>query len=81
MGAEQYEQARQLGEETLARSRRTLGEDHFHTLFVAIILAAALRGLGQHEQAHQLAQDTLTRMRRILGDNLRFPSYRGDIAF
>jgi hypothetical protein len=42
----QYEAARQLGEETLVRSRRGLGEDHPDTLTSASNLAANLRGLG-----------------------------------
>ncbi len=65
----QYERARLLGEDTLTRCRRVLGNDHPITLRSATYLAATLRELGQHEAAHQLGEETLTRMRRVLGDD------------
>jgi ornithine cyclodeaminase/alanine dehydrogenase-like protein (mu-crystallin family) len=65
----QYEQARQLGEDTLTRMRRVLGDDHPHTLESAGSLAVALREVGQYEQARQLGEDTLARTRRVLGDD------------
>jgi hypothetical protein len=43
-----YEQARELEEAVLARSRRVLGEDHPDTLVSANNLAADLRDLGEH---------------------------------
>jgi DNA-binding SARP family transcriptional activator/tetratricopeptide (TPR) repeat protein len=64
-----YEQARRLGEDTLAHMRRVLGEDHPHTLRSAYILAVSLRELGQYEQARRLSEDTLTRCRRVLGND------------
>jgi hypothetical protein len=64
-----YKQARRLGEETLTRQRRVLGDDHPHTLLSATLLAHTLRELGQYEPARQLAEDTLTRARRVLGDD------------
>jgi tetratricopeptide (TPR) repeat protein len=63
-----YEQARELGEDTLLRCRRVLGDVHPTTLFTAYSLAAALRELGQYEQARELDEDILTRYRRVLGD-------------
>ncbi len=68
----QYEQARQLGEDTLTRLHRILGDDHPHTLIATSILAVALRGLGQYERARQLGEDTLARMRRVLGEDHAF---------
>lgn len=65
----QGERGRQLGEDTLARCRRVLGENHPHTLRAAYTLAAALGEAGQDEQACQLGEDTLTRMRRVLGED------------
>ena len=65
----QYEQARQLQQDTLTRCRRVLGEDHPRTLVSASRLALDLHALGQYEQARQLQQDTLTRRRRVLGDD------------
>ena len=55
----QYERARQLGEDTLTRYRRVLGEDHPHTLRTADTFAAILREVGQYEQARQLGENTL----------------------
>jgi len=65
----QWEQARQLGEDTLTRCRRVLGDDHPDTLRSATILTANLRDLGYHEQARELGEDTLTRCRRALGND------------
>jgi hypothetical protein len=65
----QYQQARQLGEDTLTRCRRVLGDDHPDTLRSAFILATTLQGLGQYQQARQLGEDTLVRWRRVLGDD------------
>jgi Tetratricopeptide repeat len=59
----QYEAARRLDEDTLARLHRVLGKDHPHTLASASNLVADLRALGQHEAAHQLDEDTETRRR------------------
>ncbi len=52
----QYERARQLGEDTLTRCRRVLGEDHSDTLISADILAVTLRELEQYEAARQLGE-------------------------
>ncbi len=65
----QFEQARQLGEETLARCRQTLGDDHPHTLTTANSLAVTLLNGGQFRQAHQLAEDTYAPRRRVLGED------------
>ena len=43
----EYQAARELDEDTLARSRRVLGEDHPDTLRSANNLAADLRELGE----------------------------------
>jgi len=47
----QYEQSRQLAEDTLTRQRRVLGDDHPHALESAHNLALDLRDLGHDEQA------------------------------
>ena len=62
-----YQQARTLDEDTLARSRRVLGEDHRDTLASASNLAVDLSALGDYEQARTLDEDTLARSRRVLG--------------
>ena len=53
----QYNQARLLQEDTLARRRRVQGADHPDTLEIADGLAADLRKLGDH----QAAPDSLAR--------------------
>ncbi|MEU1619100.1 tetratricopeptide repeat protein [Streptomyces sp. NPDC005722] len=63
------EQARALAEDTVARRRRVLGEDHPNTLTTASNLAIWLAALGVTEQARALAEDTLTRRRRVLGED------------
>jgi hypothetical protein len=55
---DRYGQARDLNEDTLARRRRTLGEDHPDTLASASGLAAALAALGEHQAARDLDEDT-----------------------
>jgi Tetratricopeptide repeat len=59
----------QLDEDTLARRRRVLGDDHPDTLTSANNLAAGLRAAGDHEGARRLDEDTLARQRRVLGDD------------
>jgi hypothetical protein len=49
-----YEQARQLNEDTLARRRRVLGDDHPSTLISASNFANSLRELRDREQSRQL---------------------------
>ena len=56
-------------EDTLMRSRRTLGEDHYTTLESAHTLARRLGDLGEYKQARALAEDTLMRRRRALGED------------
>ncbi|MGV9249791.1 tetratricopeptide repeat protein, partial [Streptomyces sp. NPDC003710] len=65
----QSEEARTLGEDTLTRRRRVLGEDHPDTLITASNLAVRLAALGQSEEARTLGEDTLTRRRRVLGED------------
>jgi hypothetical protein len=55
----EYQAARELGEDTLARRRRVLGEDHPDTLTSAHGLAISLRGVGEHQAARELDEDTL----------------------
>jgi Tetratricopeptide repeat len=71
--------ARELGEDTLARRRRILGEDHPDTLTSAFILAAQLSELGEYQAARELGEDTLDRRRRVLGD--RHPDTIGSYGF
>ena len=54
--------ARALDEDTLARRRRVLGDDHPDTLTSANNLAADLRALGEHAAARELDEDTLARL-------------------
>ena len=46
----EYQQARALDQDTLARRRRVLGEDHPDTLTSGDNLAADLNALGEHER-------------------------------
>ena len=64
-----YAEARDLDEDTLARRRRVLGEDHPDTLTSANNLAIDLRNLGEYQAARELDEDTLARHRRVLGDD------------
>ena len=61
--------ARELDEDTLARRRRVLGEDHPDTLASASNLAVDLRDLGEDQAARELDEDTLARRRRVLGED------------
>jgi hypothetical protein len=65
----EYPQARALDEDTLARRRRILGDDHPDTLTSASQLANDLFGLGNYPQARELQEGMLSRRRRILGDD------------
>ncbi|MET8956441.1 tetratricopeptide repeat protein [Streptomyces sp. NPDC004533] len=65
----QTEEVRTLGEDTLARRRRVLGEDHPSTLNTAANLAIDLAALGQREEVRTLGEDTLARRRRVLGED------------
>jgi hypothetical protein len=53
--------ARRLNEDTLARRRRVLGEDHPDTLTWASNLARGLSALGEHTAAQQLDEWIRTR--------------------
>jgi tetratricopeptide (TPR) repeat protein len=64
-----YQQARTLHEDILARRRRLQGEDHRDTLTAAHNLAVDLSVLGEHAQARTLNEDILVRRRRILGED------------
>jgi Tetratricopeptide repeat len=58
----------QLDEDTLARRRRVLGEDHPDTLASADNLAISLQGV-RGQAARELGEDTLARRRRVLGED------------
>ena len=66
---DQFAEACELNEDTLARDRRVQGEDHPNTLASASNLANDLRCLGEHQAARDLAEDTLARYRRLLGED------------
>ncbi len=63
----QYDDARHLDEDTLARLRRMLGPDHPRTLSTADNLAVDLHEAGHLLAARELAKDTLARRRRVRG--------------
>jgi len=60
--------ARSLNEDTLARRRRVLGENHPLTLLAASNLAVSMHATGAHDAAQALDRETLARRRRTLGD-------------
>ncbi|NED04569.1 tetratricopeptide repeat protein [Streptomyces sp. SID6648] len=64
-----FRNARPIIEDTLTRRRRTLGEDHLHTLQSANDLAAVLYELGDHAEAGRMHEYTLTRRRHTLGED------------
>ena len=64
-----YDLARQLGEDTLLRCRKVLGDNHPDTLHAANYFAVWLHEMGAFEQARQLNTDTLARRRRVFGDD------------
>ena len=70
-------EARDLGQDTLDRMRRVLGDDHPSTLMCANNLSLDLRANGDIQAARDLDQDTLDRMRRMRyrcgGGSLRAP--------
>ena len=59
----------QRDEDTLARRRRDLGEDHPDTLASASNLAVSLCAAGEYQAARELGEDTLARRRRVLGED------------
>ncbi len=59
----------QLDQDTLARRRRDLGEDHPDTLTSASNLAMLLDRLGEPQAARELADDILALRRRVLGED------------
>jgi Tetratricopeptide repeat len=61
--------ARGLNQDTLARRRRILGDDHHDTLCSANSLAVDLIAVSDLHAARMLTQDTLTRRRRVLADD------------
>ncbi|RKT56508.1 FxSxx-COOH system tetratricopeptide repeat protein [Saccharothrix australiensis] len=67
--AEDYERARVLGEDTLARLKKVSGDDDPTTLMAATNLANVLQWMGEGDQARRLNEDTLARRRRLLGDD------------
>jgi hypothetical protein len=68
-GVNDHQRARGLDEHTLARLRRTLGEDHAHALGLASNLANYLRSSGELQDARDLDEDILARRRRLFGDD------------
>ncbi|MFJ6843014.1 FxSxx-COOH system tetratricopeptide repeat protein [Streptomyces griseoluteus] len=65
----QYVNARSIIEDTLARRRRDLGEDHPDTLQSANDLASTLRELGEYDTARRMLEDALERRVRVLGED------------
>jgi tetratricopeptide (TPR) repeat protein len=68
-GLGRYQEAHDLDEDTLARSRRVLGDNHIRTLNRANALAMRLDDLGNSHAALELLEDTLRRARQVLGDD------------
>jgi tetratricopeptide (TPR) repeat protein len=64
-------EARELGQDALARRRRLLGDDDPRTLATANNLAVSLGRLGEIQRARELYEDTLWRQRRTLGGDHR----------
>ena len=65
----EFERARELDEDMLARQRRALGESHPDTLDSAARLALSLSSVGEHRRAQELIEDVLVRRRRVFADD------------
>ena len=65
----EYAKALELHQDTLARRRRVLGDDHPGTLHSANDQAVNLDSLGRIREALELYQDTYDRRRRVLGED------------
>jgi hypothetical protein len=63
----EYEKARELNKETLARCWRVLGDDNPDTLKTAANLAVDLHRLGEYQIARELNEDILARSRQVFG--------------
>ena len=63
-----YQQARVIHEDTLARRQRVLGEDHPLTLITVQSVVADLEAVGEHEQARTLTEDIVVRRWRLGND-------------
>jgi hypothetical protein len=63
------DQARQLGEDSLSRSRRLYSDGDPDTLAIANNLAIDLHNLGDYHAARELNEQTLQHLRQVLGDN------------
>lgn len=68
-GMSEYQTAREVAENALARARQTLGEDHPTTLAAAAILVGPLTILGEPHLARQIAENALARARQTLGED------------
>jgi hypothetical protein len=64
-----HQQAHDLNQDSLTRTRRLLGDNHRLTLSAANNLANNLNGIGDYKRARRLDEDTLARRRRVLGDD------------
>ncbi|GGO99528.1 FxSxx-COOH system tetratricopeptide repeat protein [Wenjunlia tyrosinilytica] len=64
-----YAAARVMREETLARYRRVLGDDHPDTMMCATNLATDSFNVGEYAAARALNEEVLARRRRILGED------------
>lgn len=65
----EYGPARELFTETYERLRRTLGDDHEHTLKTALNRGADWRIAGEYREALRREQENLDRHQRVFGDD------------
>ena len=65
----EYQAARELDEDVLARRSRVLGEDHPDTLGSVSNLAGSLHALCEYQAARKLYEDVLARRCRLLGED------------
>ena len=65
----EYQAARELDEDVLARRCRVLGEDHPDTLGSVSNLAGSLHAVCEYQAARKLYEDVLARRCRLLGED------------
>jgi tetratricopeptide (TPR) repeat protein len=63
----EFEDARDIGQDVLERTRRVMGVDHPAALSSATNLAQILTELGEYTAACEIGQDTVERFRRVVG--------------
>jgi tetratricopeptide (TPR) repeat protein len=65
----EYDRALPLFEECLAKRKRVLGEDHYHTVGSLNNLASLFKRKGEYDRALPLYEECLAKMKRVQGED------------